>query len=265
MGFRMIKKLLIGICLILLLTAVFANGPSPFILAMVSPANPTTPCMKPVTSAACSATYTEPFTTANTDDVDGNTMFDAELDNSADVNVLDNELTLFAETYATNFYIAEQTLSDVSELTIKFTVEFSDITGVDNGTSVYTFMRLEANGSEDQVDIIFQASGGNFSTALAKFYYDGGDVSTSTIDMSGFSIDTSYDFVLYWIKDASAGGVSLKIGAGAAVTTGFNEDNSGKDGVGDIKIGGISNFWGDGTDDMTFTVDDFEIYLCDAR
>ena len=77
--------------------------------------------------------------------------------------------------------------------------------------------------------------------------------------------DTDYNVVVYLIKNAGAGGSYLKIGSEAAVDTGFNEDNSAKDGVGDIQIGAIDHYWGDGANDTTMTIDNWEIYLCDAR
>ena len=216
-------------------------------------------------AAACSATYTEPFTTANTDDVDGNTMFDAEYDFNSICNILDNELTLLIETNSTLVYLKEEGPDNVSEITVKYTIEFSDVAGIDDGTSILRHIKLEDNSGVDQAYIVFQASGGNLSTAYGTLIHDGGSVNTSTIDISGLAVDTKCDVVIYWKKDASAGGLSLKVGAAAAVDTGFNEDNHLKDGVGSVFIGATEHYWGDGANDTTMTVDDFEIYLCDAR
>ena len=88
-----------------------------------------------VSSPPSSADCYEFFDTSDTGDVDGNTEFDSEVDDSSKVSIVSGELVLDVGTPSTAMYVIESTcVSDSdTELTIKGKIKFDDVTGVDDG------------------------------------------------------------------------------------------------------------------------------------
>lgn len=234
--------------------------------------------MSPALMQTCSDGSTPPappsydcseyFTTGDTGDVAGNTEFDAELDASSKLSIVSNKLVFSADTSGISGYVSETTCTSNSdtEITIKGTVEFSDITGVDDGITYYTACEIydDAN-TQAQVQLRFLAVSGNVATYKIVFYHDGGTQSGNTVTMTGIAADTSYNYVLHWRKNLTTGGASVTVGEWETSTTSYTQDNDGKNGGGTIRHGGCANYWGDGTTDITVLLDLFEVYKSDAR
>ncbi|KKL58085.1 hypothetical protein LCGC14_2228930 [marine sediment metagenome] len=239
---------------------------SPVLLAMVSPANPSTPAIGAVTVAG--ADCTEDFNTANTADVAGNTNFDSEVDAGGKLSIVSNKMNYSADTQGQDSYVNETscTANSDTELTIKFDIEFDTVLDVGsanddcNVLSIYDDANTERQGF---LRFLVDASG-DIDGYQCIFDDDAGTEFTPEIATAGIAVDTEYAVIVY-IKAGATGGISCKVGPWAESNTGFNDDASGKNGLGTERLGADNNDWGDGANDANLKWDNFEIWKSDQR
>jgi len=209
----------------------------------------------------------ETFTTGDTDDVDGNSSFDAESDSASLLQITSGKLRANVGTNGQNSYVSETScLADSdTEYTIKGTIEFEDIVDIDDFNSTNIIVNIKPDSViGDSAYVYLAASGGDIYSYYVVLITAGSETG-NTVVMSGLAADTAYDFVLYYKKDASVGEAYFKIGAWDASTTGGNDDNSSIAGGGTFRIGAVVHYWGDGTTDTFIKYDDFEYYKSDQR
>jgi len=223
----------------------------------------------------CEHTCCEEFTTGDTSDVAGNTIFDSETDANSKLSISSNKLAYSAGVSAQNGYVdiasSCDSISAETEMTAHFKVTFDDITDIDGAAGSCTVLRF-FNGSDHVLSFTFKtdANGDLVTYTCSLIRQNSGGACAEDIEytsdrsMTGVAADTEYDAYVYWSADASTGGVECKVGSWTAVNTGMNDDTSTCT-VDNVRFGGVSNSWGDGTTDTNIRFDSFYIDKSDTR
>ena len=215
-------------------------------------------------TSAVSADCDEYFTGANTDDVDGNTDFDAESDPGSEGWIISNEYRIYAATVGNDTYVTESSgcMSSATELTIKFKIKFEDITNVASGTDDLQIIELRNSAQTAAQRAKIWTSSNN----IDNYYVQRGpsDEDGNTVTMIGLAADIWYDAYFYAYIHASNGTVAMKIGSWAESNTGL-DDTSGYTNLDMLQFGAPTQDWGDGSTDTYIYFDDFEIYFSDER